>query len=210
MTMANESSVASSSIPRTPPTTPPRHGEMAAEGDAFAAAFSSPVVPPTPHEAPLTPLSDVEDPTDAPQPNQQVINPLPDANEEPAVADQDVARVRGTNVHVPTVATTFADFLRTFQSLEISQRRNLTPKVSDYDSDSDSTDSRYADAPPLYLARLQHILQHKDQAPTASLDIDTQHLYYHNPACQKLYKQVVAYPMELVPLMDILVQRELE
>ena len=45
---------------------------------------------------------------------------------------------------------------------------------------------------------------------TASLDINTLHLYYHSPACQRLYHQLLSYPAEIVPLMDLILQRELE
>ena len=46
--------------------------------------------------------------------------------------------------------------------------------------------------------------------PTAALDINSLHLYYHSPACQRLYHQLLSYPAEIVPLMDLILQRELE
>jgi DNA replication licensing factor MCM4 len=36
------------------------------------------------------------------------------------------------------------------------------------------------------------------------------HIYYHSQECQRFYYQLVEYPMELVPLMDLVVQRELK
>ncbi|KAL7458005.1 hypothetical protein ACHAWC_009531 [Mediolabrus comicus] len=44
----------------------------------------------------------------------------------------------------------------------------------------------------------------------ASLDLDALHLHFHSPACQRLYGWLVDYPAEIVPLMDILLGRELE
>lgn len=44
----------------------------------------------------------------------------------------------------------------------------------------------------------------------ASLDLDALHLYFHSPECQRLYGWLVDYPSEIVPLMDILLGRELE
>ena len=58
------------------------------------------------------------------------------------------------------------------------------------------------------MKKLQRILDCEIEG-TASLDIDSIHLFYHNAACQQLYHQLVQYPMEIVPLMDIMVQREL-
>ncbi|GKY99972.1 hypothetical protein MPSEU_000950800 [Mayamaea pseudoterrestris] len=103
---------------------------------------------------------------------------------------------------------------------------------------SDQEDNDDAEAPPpLYLTRLRNLLTHgsmfigtsssnnnhnaaADQeqlqrnndatGTTASLEMDTMHLYYHSVDCQKLYHQLIAYPTHLVPLMDVLVQRELE
>lgn len=44
----------------------------------------------------------------------------------------------------------------------------------------------------------------------ASLDLDALHLNFHSPECQRLYGWLVDYPGEIVPLMDILLGRELE
>jgi len=45
---------------------------------------------------------------------------------------------------------------------------------------------------------------------TAPFDLDTRHLYFHSPACQRLYHQLVSYPAEVVPLMDLIIEREME
>ena len=112
--------------------------------------------------------------------------------------NQTVTLARGTDVNVREAAATFRDFLRTFKSL--SDQNN--DEDSDDDSDVESTD----DAQPLYLEKLQTLLQ---QTVPASLDIDAIHLYYHNEECQRLYHQLVHYPMEIVPLMDLVVEREM-
>ena len=47
-------------------------------------------------------------------------------------------------------------------------------------------------------------------ATTAPFDLNARHLYFHSPACQRLYHQLVSYPAEVVPLMDLIVEREME
>ena len=164
----------------------------------------------------------------------------------------DAAHIRGTDVHVPTAAAAFVDFLRHFRSLDDAARHRHRPEPNvqqqrqdncndpdDANADRESTREEENDdsdddlderPPPYYLTRLQSLLttgslfvpgEYHTPAVTAtaalnpslltaSLEIDTMHLYYHSPACQRFYYQLIAYPMELVPLMDILVQRELE
>ena len=104
--------------------------------------------------------------------------------------------------------------------------------VGDDDSDSDSEDDDEERddeiPPPLYLRRLEQILLRgrSDSTPdsltssaasagtgrvgVASLDLDALHLHFHSPECQRLYGWLVDYPSEIVPLMDILLGRELE
>jgi DNA replication licensing factor MCM4 len=117
------------------------------------------------------------------------------------------AHIRGTNVHVPTAAAAFADFLRNFISLAASQRNSSNNNHDDLDGDDDD-DSILSSEPPFYATKLEEILNR--QLETGSLDIDTIHLYYHSQDCQKLYHQLIHYPMEIVPLMDIVVERELQ
>lgn len=220
------------------------------------------VVPPTPaapfrdHDdpgTPLTPLSvlDIDDDNnndnnradddddDDEQQEQQQQQDLPpdDFDDEPVLAEA-IAHIRGTDVHVPSAAAAFTDFLRNFRSLRVSQRqqdgntnRNNRQEDASVDSDLDDDDDDMevqADEQglPLYLARLKSLLthgvmfahdssgrdnhNHSSPGQAASLDIDTMHLYYHSPESQRFYHQLTAYPMEIVPLMDILVQRELE
>lgn len=81
---------------------------------------------------------------------------------------------------------------------------------------------------PIYLQKLEQILLRGHSSPTAdsltssaanvgtgrvgvaSLDLDALHLFFHSPSCQRLYGWLVDYPAEIVPLMDILLGRELE
>ena len=115
------------------------------------------------------------------------------------------AVIRGTNVHVPTAAAAFTEFVRNFRSLEHALREEDS-------DDDDSILSRPEVPPPLYLTQLQALVDRTTmpQGPVVSLDLDARHLYYHNADCQKLYHQLTAYPMELIPLFDICCQRELE
>ena len=101
------------------------------------------------------------------------------------------------------------------------------------DESLSSIDSYYSDDEetkrPLYIDRLRDILlgRHRrvnpsqsDQSETmissnaietnASLDLNTLHLYYHSPQCQRLYHQLMTYPGEVIPLMDLIVVREME
>jgi len=121
------------------------------------------------------------------------------------------AHIRGTDVHVPTAAAAFTDFLRNFVSLKASQKANRNTDDSDDDDDDDSLMSHDSDeeTEPLYMKKLQSLIEMEIEG-TASMEIDTIHLYYHSHACQRLYHQLVQFPMELVPLMDIIVKRELE
>lgn len=163
-----------------------------------------------------------QQPGDAQEQQQQ--QPAQQDDAAPAF-DQELAHIRGTDVHVPQAAAAFTDFLRNFKSCKESQQKN---KANDGDNDNDDSDAlsdsddeqdNQDDTPPLYISRLQSLLtrgaifvgnQVVDATATASLDIDTMHLYYHSPASQRFYHQLTAYPMEIVPLMDIIVQRELE
>lgn len=138
----------------------------------------------------------------------EVMENAPDDNPPPpqeAPVFEDQAHIRGTNVHVPTAASAFNDFLRNFVSLAASRKaQHHNDEEAEDDLSIMSTDS---EAEPLYASKLRDLL---DTDGTASLEIDTMHLYYHNQACQRLYHHLISYPMEIVPLMDILVQREIE
>jgi len=96
---------------------------------------------------------------------------------------------------------------------------------SDISSSSEDEEEEEEERQPLYLAKLKQILlrggtSHSSSndaltssnatETTSSLDIDTLHLFYHNPACQRLYYQLVSYPAEVIPLMDLLLKREMQ
>jgi DNA replication licensing factor MCM4 len=112
---------------------------------------------------------------------------------------------RGTDVNVHTAANTFRDFLRTFRSLRQAEN-DENPDDENSDNDSITSNAVVVEPEPFYIDKLQTLLH---RTASSSLDIDTMHLFYHNEACQRLYHQLVNYPMELVPLMDLVVQREL-
>ena len=147
-------------------------------------------------------------------------------------AETVMAHIRGTDIHVPTAAHTFLTFLRSFTSLPHSSSQS--PQNDDDSTDSkDSTDDDDSDTgpppPPLYLNRLRDILHRSIGLPstttgdhatpittthgadlTQSFAIDMIHMYYHDAACQQFYHQIVQHPMELIPLMDLLLQQEYE
>lgn len=128
--------------------------------------------------------------------------------------------IRGTDVHVQTAAEAFRDFIRNFVSVAESER-----KIARGEGDDDNASMEEEEVPktPFYMGKLEEILlrgstvNNSDSLTSntagvgvASLDLDALHLHFHSPACQRLYGWLVDYPAEIVPLMDILVGRELE
>ena len=104
-----------------------------------------------------------------------------------------------------------------------SSRRRANRDNDDNDSSDDDDDmsslGEEQEVPPLYRSRLETLLTRgtlesssssNSPSGSVSLDIDTMHIYYHSEDCQRFYHQMIAYPLEIIPLMDILVQRELE
>jgi len=99
---------------------------------------------------------------------------------------------------------------------------------SDSEDEDDERDNNNDPKIPIYLQKLEQILLRGHSSPTpdsltsataftgtgrlgvSSLDLDALHLYFHSPACQRLYSWLIDYPAEIVPLMDILLGRELE
>ena len=100
-----------------------------------------------------------------------------------------------------------------------------------WDLPSDSDDEEENETTPkvpVYIHKLEQIMLRgqSDSTPdsltssaanagtgrvgVASLDLDALHLYFHSPECQRLYGWLADYPSEIVPLMDILLGRELE
>ena len=119
---------------------------------------------------------------------------------------------RGTDIDVALAAETFREFLRTFANLRTERRQRESASGggnsdSDSDSDSDNEEMKDGDAEPLYLSKLRSVMHRTDPG---SLDVDTMHLYFHNEDCQRLYHQLVHYPADIIPLMDIVIKREME
>mmetsp|Transcript_9156 Transcript_9156/g.13721 ORF Transcript_9156/g.13721 Transcript_9156/m.13721 type:complete len:889 (-) Transcript_9156:170-2836(-) len=108
--------------------------------------------------------------------------------------------------------------------------------MADLSSDDDSlssidtTDSTQEDK-FVYLEKLRDILQGRSQnlgsgsgnnnqsesmtssatiATTVPFDLDVFHLYFHSPQSQRLYHQLISYPSEVIPLMDLVISREIE
>lgn len=234
-------------LPPTPDSdVSPRQGTPSSSSTRHRQQRSSrgedPVVPPTPaaddvdhHDnesvrSELTPISLLRGQgtsrnNDEPEPPTR--NTTTAAAEADAAPDDDdddwgnaATHIRGTDIHVPTAAAAFADFLRTFVSLPHSKRRHRRQRrANDNGSGDDGHDDTSVDsfmeeddedATPLYLTKLDTMIQRGTLSGTASLDIDTQHLYFHSEASQRLYHQLVAYPLEVVPLMDLVVQRQVQ
>lgn len=233
-------------LPPTPDSemsSPPRRGggggsmTPLSTGQRSRSSREDPVVPPTPASgddndddnasarSELTPISVLRNHHDTSRGNHP--EGPQEGEEDPAMPDNNnddwgnaATHIRGTDIHVPTAAAAFADFLRTFVSLPHSKRRQQQQERAnaangEHDDDDSSVDSLLMeeddeDATPLYLGKLDAMIQGGTSNGTASLDIDTQHLYFHSEASQRLYRQLVAYPLEVVPLMDLVVQREVQ
>ena len=196
------------------------HNRSAETPSTPASASSSGRGPPA--TPPLTPLEGLDDDDDDDDDEQEqdaaAANDDDDHNGNMEEQEQDIDMeditdattvARGTNVNVPVAAATFSDFLRTFV-LEADTNESDN-EDSDNEEHQDNRHNLY------YMTKLEQLL-HRSSASssstaggnTASLALDTRHLYHHNAACQRLYKQLVAFPMELIPLLDLVVQRELQ
>ena len=107
--------------------------------------------------------------------------------------------VRGTNIDLRVAAETFTEFIRNFHPEE-----NKNNDDDDSDEDSDMEDDNETDREPFYLNKLRGMLHVTSRA---SLNVDTMDLYFHNEACQRLYSQLVHHPEDIVPLMDIVIEK---
>lgn len=114
---------------------------------------------------------------------------------------QDQAVIWGTNIRVPEAAAAFRELLLNFRSIQQSNRVH----GEDLDDDLSMGDEDEHEQ-PVYLEQLHRIRREQSGA----VQLDCQHLFYHSPACQKLYHQLVQFPQEIVPLMDLLVNQEYE
>ena len=82
---------------------------------------------------------------------------------------------------------------------------SCSKESSDTDDEDDSLfgDQRNDDDDngddPYYLTKIQELLIAGGQQ---SLDLDTMHLLHGENEFNELYKQLVKYPMEIVPMMD--------
>ncbi|GFH54761.1 cdc21-like protein [Chaetoceros tenuissimus] len=106
---------------------------------------------------------------------------------------------------------------------------------SDPDDDSDDDSFESLDSVDsneeksfIYLDKIRDILFQRNSKSTSAgdgdamtsstentdgavaFDLDSSHLFFHSPACQRLYHQLISYPAEVIPLMDLIVGREME
>ncbi len=150
-------------------------------------------------EDPLSPLVGLEDLDQEGLQEDDESLPLHHMNGQDDNLDDDdldvTVTARGTDVNVRVAGASFRDFLRNFKPSDVARNNNEDPDDEEWDDLQR----------PMYLVKLEEILQ---QTTPSSLDIDTMHLFYHNEASKQLYHQLVNYPMELIPLMDLIVQRE--
>ena len=132
-----------------------------------------------------------------------------DEDVDAVVDGEDQHVIWGTNIRVPEAAAAFKDFLLNFRSIQYSERMNHGGVDDDDDlslGNVDVLDGNDEDEEPLYIQQLHQIRREQ----TGAVQLDGQHLFYHSSACQKLYHQLVQYPQEIVPLMDLIVNQEYE
>lgn len=131
--------------------------------------------------------------------------------EEPQLINSET-HIRGTDVHVASAAEAFTDFLRNFISLQNSRKMNQKKDEEGNNNDDDDDESMLShsddESEAFYMGKLQGLVE-MESDKIVSLEIDTVHLFYHSNACQRLYHQLIEYPSEIVPLMDLIVGREL-
>lgn len=146
--------------------------------------------------------------------------------------------IRGTDIHVQTAARIFKEFIQNFVSVQHSakairkearlQRKKINgdDNASDDDGSLSSIESYNPDDESpifLYMEKLKDILFGRKTSTdadamtsstafetTSPFDLDTRHLYFHSPECQQLYYQLVSHPSEVIPLMDLVISREME
>lgn len=129
--------------------------------------------------------------------NEETENDINDENHEGDFLDaQDgFATPRGTDIDVAEAAQAFRGFLRGFRGLR------------GHDDSDNEIDDNSSVPPPVYSSELESMVQ---RTGPASLDVDVMHLCFFDAACQKLYHQLLHYPSEIVPLLDLVVRREME
>lgn len=99
------------------------------------------------------------------------------------------AVIWGTNINVPDTMSRFKRFICEFKI-----------EYEDDDSDDDMMDDETV---PYYIKRLNEI----KISQVMNLNVDCKHLWEF-PDTQKLYFQLVNYPQEIVPIMDLVVHQE--
>lgn len=159
----------------------------------------------SPNSPPLSPLFDNNNNNNE---GDAEAESLPDDNNNNVVQpvfQGDQAHIRGTDINVHAARDAFQEFLRNFVSLAASRKaQHHDDEEAEDDFSIMSTDS---EAEPLYATKLRSMIDRMEG--TASLEIDTMHLYYHNEECQKLYHHLVQYPLQIVPLLDLVIEEEL-
>ena len=111
----------------------------------------------------------------------------------------------GTTIRVPEAAAAFRQFLTQFRRMN----DNCDDDLSDSDEEEDNDNENENNQRPKYLEQLDKLHRAQNIEESAVL-INCQELYYYNAASQKLYHQLVEFPQEIVPLMDLVVNQEYE
>jgi DNA replication licensing factor MCM4 len=115
-----------------------------------------------------------------------------------AAGGMDEAVIWGTDVNVNTAMENFRHFIRHFREEE--------PEVAeqvDSDDDDAQQQQQQQQRQPHYMALLSEIAR----SSVYSIEINCRHLFNH-PRSRDLYGQLLRYPQEIVPIMDLVVHQE--
>jgi DNA replication licensing factor MCM4 len=112
----------------------------------------------------------------------------------------DEAVIWGTDVNVNTAMENFRHFIRHFTEEEPEAVEQ--PLDSDDDDDAQQQQQQQRQQPH-YMALLSEIAR----SSVYSIEINCRHLFNH-PRSRELYGQLLRYPQEIVPIMDLVVHQE--
>ena len=108
------------------------------------------------------------------------------------VPDRQEAMIWGTDINVNAAMENFRDFIRNFREA-----------VGEPGEDSDDDDDEVQQPMAPYMQLLHEI----QRSSVYSIDINCRHLWNHLRT-RELYTQLLHYPQDVVPIMDLVVTQE--
>jgi MCM N-terminal domain len=127
----------------------------------------------------------------------------PGANGHGAAGGMDEAVIWGTDVNVNTAMENFRHFIRHFTEEEPEAAEQQQLDSDDDDDAQQQQQQQQQRQQPHYMALLSEIAR----SSVYSIEINCRHLFNH-PRSRELYGQLLRYPQEIVPIMDLVVHQE--